>query len=566
MENKLDDLITYACEKFEKKIYDEALEAFVLAYSKGHKREWILETIYQCYMNVNDVTFRTNYERLQTENSPVYEECILDFVPYREGEYYIFDKEQLEFKGIFAINEIIQAEVYNALKESEYSAAVLVIDWDWRVHKNALTDALQRKLYAVCSDLNRMCSYWKIPELTEYMKNVMLFSDWNSLQEYFHKNTAIYLPKIYLGEQEYGEIFYKIFQEEHEYRLTPAGRNPENVFWTIGIPTRNRGHLVLKRLEHLLKMPYDAEIEIVISKNGTLLYEEEYEQISQLEDARIQYYDHGKDLKVYENWHYVMEMARGKYVLMVSDEDDVVLEGLEHYFKLVNLYPELTLIRPKSFSFFRDIDVRKYCKKGVDALEDSFLRQNYLSGIIFKKESFLQENLRELEQFADNIFYQYYPHEWWCGILNLKGDYVEEPVQLISEGKSILNEEVQLLDELGESNEKEGFTEDMLPKYATYSERFKQFQGQVEFLHFLMKKNEQVIEKGLLKAMNKLSFLLEMAYRLQYNVEEFPAVAEMYVWICMEAMDEFPLAEESKVSILYWIRTWGVELKELLNN
>ena len=32
-------LVEYACLRFEEEKYDEALEAFVLAYSKGYERE-----------------------------------------------------------------------------------------------------------------------------------------------------------------------------------------------------------------------------------------------------------------------------------------------------------------------------------------------------------------------------------------------------------------------------------------------------------------------------------------------------------------------------------------------
>lgn len=51
---------------------------------------------------------------------------------------------------------------------------------------------------------------------------------------------------------------------------------------TIGIPTHDRGNLLLKRLDNLLQMPYDAEIEITISKNGTHYYQEEYKSIEKL--------------------------------------------------------------------------------------------------------------------------------------------------------------------------------------------------------------------------------------------------------------------------------------------
>lgn len=43
------ELLEYACLKFEAGRYGEALEAFILAYQKGYEKEWILQTLYECY-------------------------------------------------------------------------------------------------------------------------------------------------------------------------------------------------------------------------------------------------------------------------------------------------------------------------------------------------------------------------------------------------------------------------------------------------------------------------------------------------------------------------------------
>lgn len=92
------DLLEYGCKKFQEEKFDEALEAFVLAYCKGYEREWILDNVYRCYMEGNQEEFQRAYALLQVEEQMPYEECILDFIPYKEGEYYIFDKEQRTFK------------------------------------------------------------------------------------------------------------------------------------------------------------------------------------------------------------------------------------------------------------------------------------------------------------------------------------------------------------------------------------------------------------------------------------------------------------------------------------
>ncbi len=88
----------------------------------------------------------------------------------------------------------------------------------------------------------------------------------------------------------------EILSKEHEYRLTNVGRNRDNILLTIGIPTHNRGNLLLKRLEKLLKMNYDAEIEIVVCKNGNDLYQSEYAEAAKIDDARLSYYGTDEEL------------------------------------------------------------------------------------------------------------------------------------------------------------------------------------------------------------------------------------------------------------------------------
>lgn len=549
------ELLEYACGKFQEQKYDEALETFVLAYSKGIQQKWILDNIYSCYMEGNETEFQQTYEKTKGKRDISYDECLFDFIPYKDGEYYIFDKEMASFRGVFSIHEIEHAELNKALKESEFSGVTVETDWNLDDIKQILVDAKKRKIYIICNDIARICSYRKIPELAEYMENIMIFFDWEEYQDYFHNHTAEYLPKIFYGEEEDGKIFNDILKEEHEFRLTPEGRNTDNVLLTIGIPTYDRGNLLLKRLEHLQQVPYDAEIEFAISKNGTTLYQREYEQASKIEDARINYYDHGKELRCEENWHYTVEMSHGKYVLLVSDEDDVCLEGIEHYLRLLTDCSQTVMFRARGERYYSDIECRFWGKRGVQAFHKSFLRQNYISGLIFLRDSFLQERFLELNRFEDNVFYHFYPHEWWCSLLCLKGDYIEEPVQLFLETDSVREEQCKKYVNLGMVKEEDAFAENMvLPSYSTYEARFKQFQGQAEFLHFLSEKSSELIESGLMSMIGKLCWLIMMAREYNYKPDKYLDSVDEFARVSMNAMDEFQLSEYSKANILLFIK------------
>lgn len=563
------ELLGYACQKFQDEKYDEALEAFVLAFQKGYEKDWVKENIYKCYMSGNEETFQKTYEENEKiQNIGIkYEDCKLDFIPYKDGQYFIFDKEADCFWGVFSMAEIEDAEEDKALQESEFSSVAVALEWNWNKERTLLQAAGTRRIYAVCHDIKRCVSFWKIPELKGYVENICLFPDQHQFQMYFHKNTDIYLPKLVYGRNagEQDELV-EILNQEHQYRITPEGRNTENVLLTIGIPTHARGNLLLKRLENLRKLPLDSEIEFAISKNGIQLYQEEYKKASEIRDARINYYDHECELSPEENWCHVMEMAHGKYVLLVSDEDDIVLGNVEHYLKLLESNPEVNLVRASGAVFYTDIKEPKYKKGGLDAFGAVFLRQNYLSGLIIRRKDFLKKHFEQLKQFRNNEYYHRYPHDWWCSMLSMEGDYLEDPVCLISENESVMGEEVSEYKKLGILPEGDGFAEETtLPKYATYNERLKQFRGQIDFLHWLMQDNLEGCEKGLIGAIGKVSLLLELAYEQNYDCDNFSNVVDEFVLLSMEAIDEFTFREKQKLVLLNWVTECAVHLLELNN-
>ena len=545
-----EQILDHACRCFENGAYDEALEAFVLAYCKGYEREWILDNIYACYMNGNEPEFQAAYEQSGASAQCAYEDCVIDFITYKKGAYYMFDKSIGEFRGVLSIAELEQAEPDENLKQMEFSAVVLEMDWNWNQMKHILTDAKTRKIYAVCHDLARGMSFWKVPELAEYLKNVKMFADKNSLQQYFHRNTSVYLPHIIYANDGDAQEYTRMIEQEHQYRLTPEGRNADNVLLTIAIPTYNRGHLLLERIKNSMQMLYDAEIEIVISRHGEQ-YDAEYAQAAQMLDARFKYDDyHGTYARYTLNWIHAVEMASGKYVMLVSDEDDVIIDALEHYLKLLSTTENLNLVRPRSNFQASYIRERRYGTRGIDAFKEAFLGQNYLSGLMFDREALLQVNLYQLEETQlDNVFYQSYPHEWWCASVVRTGDYMTEPVALISE-----NVPVSVL----ESGHGE-----TLPSYATYEARLQLLRGQVDFVHWYMGNDKQGAFVGVAAVICKISYLMEMAREYHYKPDNFPEYVDQFIWESMKAIDEFDFTEGMKAGLLESIKQNALSMLEL---
>ena len=477
------------------------------------------------------------------------EECSLEFYPYEEEKYCIWNKNTGRFENKFAISDIRKVQCLNELKKHEFWDITLWLDDDFIKNFPILKQALQRKVYIICEDLKKIISYYKLPELNQYMKNVWIFKNEDEYQNYFHEHTDVYLPKlIFASDSEKKRKISEIISKEHEYRLTDVGRNRDNILLTIGIPTHNRGNLLLKRLEKLLKMNYDAEIEIVVCKNGNDLYQSEYDEAAKIDDARIFYYGTDEELIPHLNWLKVVKNAHGRYVVFVSDEDDINISALEHYLKIISTNENIAVIRTKTHEVYAGLQ-ETYGTKGTDAFLKAFLSQNYLSGLIVNRSMFNKANLIKFEKYyQSNKFYQDYPHEWWCSELCLNGDYLQETVELIVEGKNVLLEEYE---KIGGTKKLEAFEDDSeIPRYATYESRFQQFEGQIEAIKLFVGNDINGCKTGVDMAINKLVCLLCVARDYGYKKDEYLKVVKKFAHLSMKAISMFSFTDSRKIELL----------------
>lgn len=549
------ELLDYGCLKFENNEYEEALETFIWLYQNGYEQEWILNNIYSCYVDGNENEFRQSYSKSGNSDICAYEDCTLDFVPYRDGEYFVFNKTEKIFMGVFSINDFNTEHKPAIFERDEFSDVVIENDWDYRNFSNVIAGATDRKIYMIANDIRKAASFYKIPEFTANFNNIILFPGEKQYRDYFHKNTMVYLPKIIFTENKtYEDGVKKIFDEEHAYRLTDEGRNSENVILTIGIPTHNRGNLLLKRLEHLLPMKYDAEIEIVVAKNGNALYQDEYRQASEIKDSRYVYCGVDDELRPEVNWHNVVTHANGKYVLFISDEDEVVLESLDHYLKLLKTGINVAQIRAKTSSQYKKLK-KQYGVQGTDAFKLVFLGQNYLSGLIVNRRKFLDADLLKLEKHWDNAFYRTYPHEWWCACLSKAGDSITEPILLIEEKEAVLQQENQLYEQMGLVKKNEYMDQNSgLPSYATFDGRFDQFDGQVEFLELYMSDDPEAVYIGLKMAIDKLSILLHITSTYGCEKEKYAQIIHDFIEKAQDSISKFNFNKDQINELLMRIK------------
>src|SRR3989338_8821533 len=97
----------------------------------------------------------------------------------------------------------------------------------------------------------------------------------------------------------------------------PSSKNP---LVSIGLPTRNRAHLLKEALESLLGQTY-RNIEYIVSDNASTDGTAELLHDYAARDPRIRYIRQDTDINGMENHEFVLRKAQGEYFMWASDDD-----------------------------------------------------------------------------------------------------------------------------------------------------------------------------------------------------------------------------------------------------
>jgi glycosyltransferase involved in cell wall biosynthesis len=98
-----------------------------------------------------------------------------------------------------------------------------------------------------------------------------------------------------------------------------------SVLLSICIPTYNRSRTLAETLSELISFK-NTEIEIIVSDNSSP--DETQEVVMSFKDSRIRYFRNEKNIGVVKNIIKSLEIANGKYLLLISDEDSVYLDNV----------------------------------------------------------------------------------------------------------------------------------------------------------------------------------------------------------------------------------------------
>lgn len=505
--------------------YELSLSMFQQAYNQGFKRQEIESFLYDSFVHPNNNEFQETYnthfisysDHIVSSNLPTYDELSLDFIPLDEDKYYIFNKTTKTFDGMIDLTPESLGIFQSVNFEDEFSDIVMAGTWNIYKLKNCILSNPNRKIYFISTDIKQSLSFLKLPSFIErFCPNATFIDSANSFQAYFHQNTSEYLPHLFYGKcsDEYSSAISKIIEQEHRYRLTPEGRNTTNVILTIGIPTYNRGHRALHNIQNLLQSQFDAEIEFLVSNNGSTKYVEEYDELSKIEDSRIYYFRYPENVGSHLNFCNVLGLSHGRYTCLLSDEDSIVLSSISHYLHVLRSNPNISFATGGGLFYYKHSSCSYYLQ-GHDAFLNSFLNTNYITGLIYRSDLVHQQNIYQwtLEHMHYNKGVESYPHSCWVMFFTLCGDYYEDSLRLFTEGQA---EEDAITYPINNSASAKAFL-----SYTTVESRIEQHNGFIEVLNELnMLINKETFLTAYLILCDKTIFLLSLVKKsyIEYGV------------------------------------------------
>lgn len=500
MENLGEAYYNLGVNLFEGGYYEQAVEYLVRAYNLGFEKKQILENLYACFICPNEQEFLENFLYNNADFIQIsIEECLLDFIPVSEHKFYIFDKEKEEFAGI------IELEKEPIQEEKRGNCSILFADiWDIREMIPRMKEKKWSVVYIVLNGQEkRFASFFKLPKFKElYLRDVAFFHDTNLMYDVFGKYEEFYLPKYVVGIG--CDRYLKLFQKIHEQRIHNIGARRKNIFLSICIPSYNRGSVALQNVNHLLQCLYDSEIEIIISNNGSIKDTEGYKEISKIKDSRLVYHEFEENQGFASNVLKTLELAKGKFAVLVSDEDLMILENMGQYLDCLRKNESCGVFLEGGIGSFINVPEDKLYKAGKGAI-DSLIDENYMTGLTFNMG--IMKKIHAFDVIAKmrgNSFLEYYIHIPLALLIGKHADVYFMKLILWDARKAVN-------------------LKGSIPKYMLPQNRIGQQNDAMEFLQKGLEMDEEELVITFFERSLKTYYLLELAY----GIEKF---REIYTW------------------------------------
>lgn len=142
--------------------------------------------------------------------------------------------------------------------------------------------------------------------------------------------------KSYKTIDEEKSNFYKISKIQTD--LLYGVNSKEQYFITVIIPTYNRSALLKEAIDSVLQQKSDFKWELIIVDNTPLDHNKmtpALKIVQALNDSSIKYYHNRQNIGSGYNWNRAVELAQGKWITFLHDDDVLCSDALENIYKII---------------------------------------------------------------------------------------------------------------------------------------------------------------------------------------------------------------------------------------
>jgi glycosyltransferase involved in cell wall biosynthesis len=198
---------------------------------------------------------------------------------------------------------------------------------------------------------------------------------------------------------------------------------------SICIPTYNRAKYLESLLDILIKLPIQSHEIIVVDNHST---DNTCELLKKAKYERLKFFQNSENLGMVKNWNRCIELASGKYIIIVHSDDSVSPDLFKYYLKIIKTYPDAGLI----FSYPQIINenneiigIDRRLNRGLIFKGTSFFELLIpynlpsASGVLIKKECY-----QKVGNFDPNLVFLP-DHDMWLRIaFNYTTIYIDKPL------------------------------------------------------------------------------------------------------------------------------------------
>lgn len=123
---------------------------------------------------------------------------------------------------------------------------------------------------------------------------------------------------------------------------------------SIVIPTYKRTVLLQAAIESALNQKNCPDFELIVVDDDPERACETEQLMSRMADEKISYYKNEQNLGQINNWNRCFELANGKWVVMLHDDDLLLEFFLQDCFAVINQLPQIGLLKPQWFHWVDD--------------------------------------------------------------------------------------------------------------------------------------------------------------------------------------------------------------------